>query len=133
MWFLIKTAFWLTILLLLIPTDGQQSNQVYGTAEAAVKDLASFCDRNPETCITGKNAFDMLAQKAEFGARMLMDFVDGKTTMTATAETMPLSSSMDDEPAAMPLQPAIWDMESQDMGESQDTLSSEDREAAWGG
>lgn len=122
MWFLIKTAFWLTILLMLIPTDGQQSNQVYGTAEAAVKDLASFCDRNPETCITGKNAFDMLVQKAEVGAAMLMDFVDGKTV---TADN---TQSMADEPAAMPLQPAIWDMD-----ESQDTLSSDDREAAWGG
>lgn len=124
MMFLIKTAFWLTILLLLVPTDGQQSNQVYGTAEAAVKDLASFCDRNPETCVTGKNAFDLLAQKAEFGARMLMDFVDGKTTMTANNIQQPLP----DEPGTMPLQPAIWDM-----GESQDTLSSEDRKSAWGG
>jgi len=122
MMFLIKTAFWLTIFLLLIPTDGQQQNQVYGTAEAAVKDVASFCDRNPETCITGKNAFDMLVQKAEFGARMLMDFVEGQT---ATGEN---PQSMADESGTMPLQPAIWDM-----GESQDTLSSEDRDTAWGG
>jgi Family of unknown function (DUF5330) len=122
MMFLIKTAFWLTILLLLVPTDGQQNNQIYGTAEAAVKDLAAFCDRNPETCVNGKNVFAMLIQKAEFGARTVMDFVEGRTE---TADALP---SIPEAPGTMPLQPAIWDM-----GESQDTLSAEDRETAWGG
>ena len=122
MMFLIKTAFWLTILLLLLPTDGQQQSQVYGTAEAAVKDVASFCDRNPETCASGRIAFDVLVQKAEFGARMLMNFIQGENGTGQNAQ------SMAGESGAMPLQPAIWDM-----GESQDTLSSEDRDAAWGG
>lgn len=121
MMFLIKTAFWLTILLLLIP-DGQQNNQIYGTAEAAMKDLAAFCDRNPETCVNGKNVFAMLVQKAEFGARIVMDFVEGRT------ETADVMQSMPEASGTMPLQPAIWDL-----GESQDTLSTEDRETAWGG
>ncbi|MGV1013469.1 MAG: DUF5330 domain-containing protein [Methyloceanibacter sp.] len=121
MMFLTKVAFWLTILILLIPTDGQQQIQVYGTAEAAVKDVAGFCERNPETCIAGKNAFAVLMQKAEYGAGLLMDFAQGKT---ASGEST-LATAGD---GVMPLQPALWDM-----GESQDTLSSEDREAAWGG
>ena len=57
MMFLIRSAFWLMIIVLLLPTDEGQQSEVYGTAEAAVKDVANFCDRNPETCTTGKDAF----------------------------------------------------------------------------
>jgi hypothetical protein len=120
MMFLIKAAFWLTILLLLLPTDGQQQNQVYGTAEAAVKDVASFCERNPETCATGKNAFDVLVQKAQFGARMLMDLIKGD------ARTGQAEQATADDAGVMPLKPALWDTPG-------DTLSPEDREAGWGG
>ena len=45
MLFLIRTAFWLMIIVLLLPTDEQQRNEVYGTAQAAVHDVATFCDR----------------------------------------------------------------------------------------
>ena len=40
--FLIRTVFWLVILVLLLPTNAQQQNQVYGTAQAAVKDVSGF-------------------------------------------------------------------------------------------
>lgn len=79
MMFLIRTAFWLTILVLLLPTDEQQQGKVYGTAEAAVKDLSGFCERNPGVCATGKDAFDVFVQKAQFGAQMLMGFIKEKT------------------------------------------------------
>jgi len=36
---------------------------------------ATFCDPQPETCARGKDAFSVLVQKAQFGARMLMDLV----------------------------------------------------------
>ena len=64
MLFLIRTAFWLMIIVLLLPTDEQQRSEVYGTAQAAVNDVASFCDRNPETCARGKDAFGVFVQKA---------------------------------------------------------------------
>ena len=70
MLFLIRTAFWLMIIVLLLPTDAQQRSEVYGTAQAAVNDVATFCDRNPETCARGKDAFSVFVQKAQFGARM---------------------------------------------------------------
>lgn len=73
--FLIRTAFWLTLIILLLPTNEQDQRNVYGTAEAAVKDLRTFCVRNPGVCEKGENAFGVFAEKARFGARMLMDFV----------------------------------------------------------
>ena len=78
MLFLIRAAFWLMIIVLLLPTDDKQRSEVYGTAQAAVNDVTGFCDRNPETCARGKDAFAVFVQKAEFGARMVMDLIQNK-------------------------------------------------------
>lgn len=75
--FLIRTVFWLTLLILLLPTGEEQQQQVYGTAEAAVNDIRTFCVRNPEVCATTRAAFDTFSQKAQFGARMVMGMVQG--------------------------------------------------------
>src|SRR5262249_3804592 len=61
----------------------QQQSQVYGTAQAAVKDVSGFCERNPSVCATGKDAFAVFMHKARFGAEMLMSFVKGKTGFAA--------------------------------------------------
>jgi hypothetical protein len=77
--FLLRTIFWLIVLVLLLPTNERQQSQVYGTAQAAVKDVSGFCERNPTVCSTGKDAFDVFVHKARFGAEMLMSFVKGRT------------------------------------------------------
>lgn len=129
MMFLFRTAFWLLILVLLVPTDKDQQNKIYGTAEATVNDVAGFCDRNPQTCATGHDAFEVLVQKAQYGAQMLMGFVEAKSDgfgdRLPDPVAMPGDGSVMPVPAAAPLAPTKWD--------SQDTLSSEDREAPWGG
>ena len=123
MMFLIRTAFWLIVLILLLPTDDRQRSEVYGTAEAAVKDVTSFCARNPETCAKGKDAFSVFMQKAQFGARMLMDFFNDETGSGGDA-----SASLFDSEAATTAEPASFDMSG-----SKDTLNPEDREEAWSG
>ena len=82
--FLLRTIFWLVVLVLLLPTNEQQQSQVYGTAQAAVKDVSGFCERNPTVCTTGKDAFDVFVHKARFGAEMLMSFVKGRTGFGAS-------------------------------------------------
>jgi len=77
--FLLRTIFWLIVLVLLLPTNEQQQSQVYGTAQAAVKDVSGFCERNPNVCATGKDALDVFVHKARFGAEMLVSFVKGRT------------------------------------------------------
>jgi hypothetical protein len=77
--FLIRTAFWLIIIVLLLPTNEQQQSQVFGTAQAAVKDVSGFCDRNPGVCTTGKDAFAVFVEKAQFGASLIMSFVREQT------------------------------------------------------
>ena len=57
--FLIKTAFWLTLVIALIPVDQSQlgekqpdisAMQTVGLAQNVVNDFSKFCERNAETC-----------------------------------------------------------------------------------
>ncbi len=73
--FIVRTVFWLAIIILLLPANEQQQREVYGTAEAAVSDLSNFCIRKPIVCMQSKSAFDTFTQKVQFSAKMVMDFV----------------------------------------------------------
>jgi hypothetical protein len=126
MMFLIRAAFWLMILILLLPSDDKQRSEMYGTAEAAVKDVTGFCERNPEPCAKGRDVIDVFMQKAEFGAHLLMDFINERSQggSEEPAATWPGMGSEGQSAAA----PASWET-----GASQDTLSPADREADWSG
>ena len=128
--FLVRTAFWLIIIILLLPTDGKQQSEVYGTAQAAVKDVSGFCDRNPDACVKGMNIFNMLVQKAQFGATMLVGFVQDQSAVSETEQTETLAP--EPRPQSAPetgLDPISWDPA--EGGRSQDTLRSQDLEAQW--
>jgi Family of unknown function (DUF5330) len=127
--FLIRTAFWLIIIVLLLPTDEKQRNEVYGTAQAAVNDVASFCDRNPETCAQGKDAFAVFVQKAQFGARMLMSLINGGTGIDGSTGT---TEDPQQAPDANPFAPALLHP-GVSPGASQDTLNPDDLDEAWSG
>jgi hypothetical protein len=128
MMFLIRTAFWLMIIVLLLPTDDQQRSEVYGTAQAAVNDVATFCDRNPETCAKGKDAFGVLVQKAQFGARMLIDLVNGTKSAGETEGGTGTSDPTQNAGTNFPFEPSRLAPDG-----SQDTLNPDDRDEAWGG
>jgi len=82
MFFLLRVAFWLTIVLALLPSGGaQQSAQAkVGPSEAvvaagaAVSDMSSFCDRQPEACVVGAQAAVAIGQRAQVGAKMVYEF-----------------------------------------------------------
>lgn len=126
--FLIRTAFWLMIVILLLPTDEQQQNQVYGTAKAAVEDVTGFCERNPAACAKGRDIFDVFVQKAQFGAKMLMRFIHDDQAVPARSETDETGDLASPQPAASETETAGWQS-----SESHDTLKPEDLEPLWGG
>ena len=130
MLFLLRAAFWLMIIVILLPTDERQRSDVYGTALAAVNDLATFCDRNPETCDKGKDAFGVLVQKAQFGARMLFDIINGRS---GTGEGQGEGGTGIQGPEQGSETESVFEPTRFDFGGSQDTLSPDDRENAWAG
>jgi hypothetical protein len=82
MFFLIRVAFWLTIVLALLPSGGaQQSAQAkvgptdaVVAAGAAVSDMSNFCDRQPDACNVGAQAAVAIGQRAQAGAKMVYEF-----------------------------------------------------------
>ena len=83
MFFLLRMAFWLTVVLALLPTGSSQPQahapQIGATdavvaAGAAVSDMSSFCDRQPETCVVGAQAAVAIGQRAQAGAKMVYEF-----------------------------------------------------------
>ena len=71
--FLIRVAFWLGLVVLLLPTDERQQARLYGTAAATVERVATFCDRNAQACVAAGEAWSTFLKKAEFGARAAVD------------------------------------------------------------
>lgn len=116
--FLIRTAFWLTLIILLLPTNEQDQRKIYGTAEAAIKDLRTFCVRNPGVCEKSGDAFDVFAQKAQFGARMLMDFVSD------SASSDPVETASVEKDRKLP---TFF------RSDSQNTLTADDKQPNWSG
>ena len=137
MLFLIRTAFWLMIIVLLLPTDERQRSEVYGTAQATLNDVVTFCERNPETCAKGKDAFGVFVQKAQFGARMLIDMINGRTEPSEDATDIEGSDIQGSDIQGSDIQgsetQAIFEPTRFDLAGSQDTLNPEDREEAWAG
>jgi Family of unknown function (DUF5330) len=100
MFFLLRMAFWLSIVLILLPTGTSQpvpANSVGATdaisaASATVGDLRQFCTRQPDACTVGSHVATELGYKAQAGAKMLYQFLTdsmatkdgGVTTGTAT-------------------------------------------------
>jgi hypothetical protein len=82
--FLIRAAFWLSVVIMFIPADPQSGApaprvtviETMVAARAVVADLSNFCDRNPDVCVTGSAAFQVFAEKAQNGARMLYQYLD---------------------------------------------------------
>lgn len=73
--FLIRVAFWLGLVVLLLPTDERQQARLYGTAVATVERVSTFCERNPQACAVGAEVWATFLRKAEFGARMAIEIV----------------------------------------------------------
>ncbi|MDJ0513860.1 MAG: DUF5330 domain-containing protein [Methyloceanibacter sp.] len=144
MMFLIRSAFWLVVLILLIPTDGEQQKKIFEMAQTAVADVGGFCLRNPETCDSGQYAINVLVQKAQHGAGMVQSLVDKRTGTFAPVhdpatpqqasanqlapQDTPIDGAMMPVPSAVPIEPTPWLQ-----GESQHTLSPEDLKAEWNG
>jgi hypothetical protein len=83
MFFLLRLAFWLCLVCILLPSDNKSSStdakidasEAVTMATAAVSDVRGFCERQPDACVTGGKVAVALGQKAEAGARTLYKFV----------------------------------------------------------
>jgi hypothetical protein len=125
MMFLLRAAFWLSVVVVLLPngsapatTSGPQvgAGEAMSAATAAVSDMRQFCGRQPDACTVGSHAAVAFGQKAQAGAKMLYEFLTEKIGPTETGSIVPTGGKKGDM-----------------AGRSQNTLLPADLGPAWRG
>ena len=94
MFFLLRMAFWLGVVCVLLPGGTKSSSpdaqidatQAMTLAGAAVSDARGFCERQPDACKVGGKVAVALGHKAEAGARTLYEFVSTKINEKSAPE-----------------------------------------------
>jgi Family of unknown function (DUF5330) len=87
MFFLLRLAFWLGLVLVLLPRDKTPDSQkmpqlsvsdAVQAATAAVSDMGQFCKRQPAACEVGGQAATVLGVRAQDGARKIYNSITDK-------------------------------------------------------
>jgi Family of unknown function (DUF5330) len=87
MFFLLRMAFWLGLVLVLLPREKTPeseklpqlgASQAVSAATAAVSDMSQFCKRQPAACEVGGHAATVIGQRAHEGARKLYQIITDK-------------------------------------------------------
>jgi hypothetical protein len=101
MGFLIRTAFWFSVVLLILPFGGDGSSDDLGPLQAllaareAVQDFSGICERKPDVCKAGKSALHTIGVKAKAGAKLAYDML-GEDTAEAGAIAAPSAEATPD-------------------------------------
>jgi hypothetical protein len=87
MFFLLRMAFWLGLVLVLLPREKTPeseklpqlgASEAVSAASAAVSDMGQFCKRQPAACEVGGQAATVISQRAQAGARKLYQIITDK-------------------------------------------------------
>jgi hypothetical protein len=87
MFFLLRMAFWLGLVLVLLPREKTPesdklpqvgASEAVSAATAAVSDMSQFCKRQPAACEVGGHAATAIGQRAQEGARKLYHIITDK-------------------------------------------------------
>ncbi|MCB2078634.1 MAG: DUF5330 domain-containing protein [Novosphingobium sp.] len=122
MFFLLRAAFWLSLVVLLLPagedSDARVSQvstgEAINAAQTFVSDMSGFCGRNPDTCETGEQALRTFGSKARYGAKLVYGYlgnftgedadISHNTVATTRVHVQPVPGQQ--EPAVTYYQPA---------------------------
>src|ERR1700731_4693597 len=87
MFFLLRLAFWLGLVLVLLPKENSPesdklpqvgASEAVSAATAAVSDMSQFCKRQPAACEVGGQAATGIGHRAQDGARKLYKIITDK-------------------------------------------------------
>ncbi|MGJ5177294.1 DUF5330 domain-containing protein [Bradyrhizobium oligotrophicum] len=87
MFFLLRMAFWLGLVLVLLPREKSHdadklpqinAHEAVQAATAAVSDMSQFCKRQPQACEVGGQAATVIGHRAQEGARKIYQIITDK-------------------------------------------------------
>jgi hypothetical protein len=84
MGFLIRAAWWFSLVLLIMPFEGESQKdgetvspfQAFFAAREAIGDVSGICERKPDVCEIGKSAFQTIGVRARESARIAYELLD---------------------------------------------------------
>ena len=124
MFFLLRMAFWLGLVLVLLPRDNApeankgpqiKASEAVSAATAAVSDMSHFCTRQPAACEVGGQAAAAIGQRAQDGAKKLYRIITDKRAPDHTSSIGAMASNA----------------EAGSEDARHDTLTPEDLQAEW--
>lgn len=84
--FLIRTVFWLSLVVLLVPINKDKVDptvtqtvtavDAISLASGALSDLSGFCLRNPDVCVQGHEAFMAFSVKAKYVSGIAYSYIN---------------------------------------------------------
>ena len=86
MWFLVRTSFWFSLVLLALPLGAPDAkggasgmDAALLAARSAAADLSGLCGRSAETCEAGRKVAGEVARRAQKAAQIAARYIDGET------------------------------------------------------
>ncbi|TCM55692.1 hypothetical protein C8J36_10356 [Rhizobium sp. PP-F2F-G48] len=100
MWFLIKAAFWFSLVLVLLPifgtedaaqttpqtTAGVDIGDTVSAASQAIGYISAICSEKPDVCVKGAETFNALGHRAKDGARIAYQLLETQFADETTAQ-----------------------------------------------
>ncbi len=125
MMFLLRLAFWIMLICLIIPNSRDDGQRMLSSAGKAVEDVRGFCGRNPDVCRDAQTATTSLLVKVKNGMEVMETWLTEKNSETPKPERKPGSNEAAPAPRPEPVQIAPqW-------GSS--TLKASDKQDVWRG
>ncbi len=134
MFFLIRTAFWISLLLLVLPFGGATKGDgptaqdkasidamsALAAAGATISDVTGFCSRQPDACAVGGQAIKMVGERAREGASAISDYLSQSPEREAAKSAEPVRTGT-----------AARSASAAPVATGRQTLTPADRKPAW--
>ena len=104
MFFLLRMAFWLGLVLVLLPREKTPASEklpqiitqeAVQAATSAVSDMSQFCKRQPQACEVGGQAATVIGHRAQDGARKIYQIITDKPSAPEKLTTPEKPASTD--------------------------------------
>jgi len=127
MMFLLRLAFWITFICLLLPGSKEDSARLMSSAEKTVDDVKGFCGRNPEVCANARLAVTSVLSKVKTATEIVGSWIgtpgNKDQDRVSTPAPAPSGSNLHDGGYAAPAPATQW----------RNSLNPADRQVPWRG
>ncbi len=130
MMFLLRLAFWILVVCLLLPSDRDDNRRLMTSAGRTFSDVRGFCDRNPDVCQDARAIATSAVSKLRSGAELLQVWLAPEQPNPPAAVSpdakAPAAADASPKVEATPAPPKLtpkW----------QDNLSPPDKQVPWRG